>query len=118
MTIEQFRQIHEDWKQIRLSVQQYCENTGITESRFYYWKSKLKAASLPSACGSFIPVKMSGKSSVYSSRNSSGKDLCEIEYPNGVVVRVTSDMTLDQLRQMVTRCHGDWSMASPPSVTI
>ena len=31
-----------------------------------------------------------------------GKALCEVEYPNGVVVRVTSDMTLDQLRQMVT----------------
>ena len=55
MTIEQFRQIHEDWKQSGLSVQQYCENTGLTESRFYYWKSKLKAEPLPSACGSFIP---------------------------------------------------------------
>ena len=41
MTIEQFRQIHEDWKQSGLSVQQYCENTGLTESRFYYWRSKL-----------------------------------------------------------------------------
>ena len=50
MTIEQFRQIHEDWKQSGLSVQQYCENTGITESRFYYWKSKLKAEFFPSAC--------------------------------------------------------------------
>ena len=102
MTIEQFRQIHEDWKQSGLSVQQYCENTGLTESRFYYWRSKLKAESLPAACGSFIPVKMSGKSTVYSASNTSGKALCEIEYPNGVVVRVTSDMTLDQLRQMVT----------------
>ena len=102
MTIEQFRQIHEDWKQSGLSVQQYCENTGLTESRFYYWKSKLKAESFPSACGSFIPVKLSGKSSVYQGRNATGKALCEVEYPNGVVVRVTSDMTLDQLRQIVT----------------
>ena len=36
------------------------------------------------------------------SKDASGKALCEIEYPNGVVVRVTTDMTLDQLRQMVT----------------
>ena len=56
MTIEQFRQIHEDWKQSGLSVQQYCENTGLTESRFYYWKSKLKAESLPSAADSGINV--------------------------------------------------------------
>ena len=36
MAIEQFCQIHEDWKQSGLSVQQYCENTSLTESRFYY----------------------------------------------------------------------------------
>ena len=29
MTIEQFRQLHEEWKQSGLSVQQYCENTGL-----------------------------------------------------------------------------------------
>lgn len=65
----------------------------------------MKAEPLPASCGSFIPVKMSGKSSVYSARSASAKALCEIEYPNGVVVRVTSDMTLDQLRQMVTLLH-------------
>ena len=37
-----------------------------------------------------------------SSGYASGKALCEIAYPNGVVVRVTSGMTLDQLRLMVT----------------
>ena len=102
MTMEQFRLIYDEWKQSGLSVQQYCESSGLTASRFYYWSSKLKEESLPTSCGSFIPVKMSGKSSVYSARNASAKALCEIEYPNGVVVRVTSDMTLDQLRQMVT----------------
>ena len=42
MTMEQFRQIHEEWRQSGLSVQQYCENIGICEGRFYYWKAKLK----------------------------------------------------------------------------
>ena len=102
MTIEQFHQIYDEWKNSGLSIQQYCENTGIRESHFYYWKAKLKAESLPSSCGGFIPVKLSGKSSVYQARNAAGKALCEVEYPNGIVVRVTSDMTLDQLRQMVT----------------
>ena len=60
MAIEQFRQILENWTLSGLSVQQYCENTGLTESRFYYWKSKLKAESLPATCRSFIPVKMLG----------------------------------------------------------
>ena len=105
MTIEQFRQLYEDWKQSGLSVQQYSENTGLTEIRFYYWRAKIQAESLPSSCGSFILVKMSGKTSVCSAKNASDKALSEIEYPNGVVVRVTTDMTLDQLRQMVTLLH-------------
>ena len=98
MTIEQFRQLHEEWKQSGLSEQQCCENTGLTESRFYYWRYTLKAEPLPASCGSFIPVKMSDKSSIHSAKNASGRALCEIEYPNGVVVRVTGDMTLNQLR--------------------
>ena len=46
MTIEQFRQICDDWKQSGLSVQQYCENTGLTESRFDYYKSNMQALSM------------------------------------------------------------------------
>ena len=105
MTIEQSRQIHEEWKQSGFGIQQYCEKTGLAEGRLDYWRSKLKAAPMPAACSSFIPVKMSGKSSVHSAKNASGKALCEIEYPNGVMARVTSDMTLDQLCQMVTLLH-------------
>ena len=97
MKMEQFRQIYDEWKQSGLSVQQYCENTGLTESRFYYWQSKLKAETLLAACGSFIPVKVSGKS------------LCEIEYPNGVVVRVTGDMTLPRMLPSSTSL---WAAAS------
>lgn len=29
MTTEQFRQLHEEWKQSGLSVYQYCESTGM-----------------------------------------------------------------------------------------
>ena len=47
MTMEQFRQIHEEWRQSGLSVQQYCENIGIREGRFYYWKAKVKAEPEP-----------------------------------------------------------------------
>ena len=103
MTIEEFRRIYEEWQHSGLSVQQFCESTGIRESRFYYWKARLKAESLPAACGGFIPVKMTGKSgNVYTAVNNGGKALCEVVYPNGVMVRVTSDMSLDQLRQMIT----------------
>ena len=100
MTIEEFRRIYDEWKASGLTIQKYCESTGFSESRFYYWKAKLKGGVLPPAvCGSFIPVRMSGRSS---SPLPGDRTLCEVAYPNGVVVRVTSDMTLDQLRQLVT----------------
>lgn len=103
MTIEEFRRIYEDWQTSGLSVQQFCKDRGILESRFYYWKAKLKGPSQPSSCGSFIPVRMSRKSGVsLTGPAGGGGALCEIVYPNGVTVRVTSDMTLDQFRQMIT----------------
>ena len=34
MTIEQFRQLHEEWKQSGLSEQQCCENTGLKREPF------------------------------------------------------------------------------------
>ena len=103
MTIEEFRHIHEEWQHSGLSIRQYCEDAGIRESRFYYWKAKLKAESLPASCGGFIPVKMTGKcGNAYAGSDGCCGTLCEVVYPNGVTVRVTSDMTLDQLRQMIT----------------
>ncbi len=103
MTIEQFRQVYDEWRQSGQTVQQFCENIGIREGRFYYWKAKLKSESLPVAYGSLIPVKMSGKPGrAYASAAGGASALCEVVYPNGVTVRVTSDMTLDQLRQMIT----------------
>lgn len=50
MTIEESRHIHEEWQHSGLSIRQYCEDVGIRESRFYYWKAKLKAESLPASC--------------------------------------------------------------------
>ena len=57
MTIEEFRHIHEEWQHSGLSIRQYCEDTGIRESRFYYWKAKLKEsydAGFTETIGAFI----------------------------------------------------------------
>lgn len=100
LTIEAFRSIYEEWKASGLSVQQYCENIGMRENRFYYWKAKFQNATLPSPTGSFIPVKMNSRIGLAAKSQSS--PLCEVIYPNGVTVRITTDMTLDQLRQLIT----------------
>lgn len=100
LSIESFMSIYEEWKASGLSVQQYCENIGMRENRFYYWKAKLKNETQSSSTGSFIPVKMNNRIGITS--KSQSNPLCEVIYPNGVTVRVTTDMTLDQLRQMIT----------------
>jgi hypothetical protein len=101
MTKEEFRPIYEEWKQSGLSIRQYCRDTGIKVTSFCYWRSRFETESLPPAYGNFIPIKMSGKTSAGPAGVEPGKALCEVVYPNGVVVRVTSDISLDQLRQMV-----------------
>ena len=103
MTIEGFRPIYEDWKASGLTIDYFCKSTGFTRSRFYLWKGKLESTSAAASNGSFIPVRMAGRPSPYGNCASPGSNaLCEVAYPNGVVVRVTSDMTLDQLRRLVT----------------
>lgn len=103
MTIEEFRRIFADWQNSGLTIRRYCCNTGMHESRFYYWKKRLTPAVQSPGHGNFIPVRVSGNpSGSPTSTVSSGPALCEVAYPNGVVVRVTSDMTLEQLRQMIT----------------
>lgn len=104
-TLEEFKKIHSEWKESGLSVQDFCASTGIKESRFYYWKKRVEASdSLPSPIGGFIPVKLNGKTGKLGSAfaTSTPSDvLCELVYQNGVTLRVTSDMTLEQIRAMV-----------------
>lgn len=104
-TLEEFKKIHSEWKDSGLSIQDFCANTGIKESRFYYWKKRVEeGASLPSPIGGFIQVKPNGKMGRLANAfaTSTPSDiLCELVYQNGVTLRVTSDMTLEQLRAMV-----------------
>ena len=109
--IDEFRKIYEEWKVSNLSVRSFCITMGLNESHFYYWKRKLETPSLPSPC-SFIPVQMKSctdgtiafshtseqKSSVPDAGN---RDFCEIVYPNGVILRVGANLTLDMLRTLI-----------------
>lgn len=104
LTTEEFKVIHQEWKQSGLSVREYCDNIGLKENRFYYWQHKIKTEECHSGTGSFVPMKMQGANrSIPGSANAPDNSaLCEVVYPNGVTVRVTSDMTLEHLRQMIT----------------
>ena len=105
ITIEKFKTIHQEWRQSGLGVREYCANIGMNEDTFHYWKRKVEDEQDARGCGAFIPVRLRGgkhggmEARMHGSGNSA---LCEVVYPNGVTVRVTSDMTFEQLRRMIT----------------
>jgi hypothetical protein len=42
LTEQQFSEIHSRYISSGLSIRSFCQNEGICESKFYYWKKKMK----------------------------------------------------------------------------
>jgi len=96
-----FREIYAEYLESGLTIRAYCFNHQMNESRFYYWQKKLKNV-LPASSG-FVPVIIengrhmsqvdisaqnlpeSGSQSAASNRPIS----CEINYPNGVSLKLS-----------------------------
>ena len=110
LTLEEFKKIHEEWKSTGLSIRDYCHNTGFEESKFYYWRKKLTEAMLPQA-GGFVPVNMFdqngklGMSVTGSAKEATDYVPCEVVYPNGVVLRIQSELSLEALRSLILLCR-------------
>lgn len=110
LSITEFKIIFEEWKSSGLSVHDYCLNTGFTECKFYYWKKKLQENAKPKA-NDFIPVQLNqhGNKLKFSPPVENNKFLkeqgkeaiCELVYPNGVLLRIDSGMTLDILKALI-----------------
>lgn len=71
----------EDWRSSGKSKKQYCLEKGINEAKFYYWHSRINEKE-DTPCG-FIPIE-----------KDSGTREIEIFYPNGVKLKVNSDLLL------------------------
>ncbi|MFR4524596.1 MAG: IS66 family insertion sequence element accessory protein TnpA [Bacteroides sp.] len=110
LTLEEFKKIHEEWKSTGLSIRDYCHNTGFEESKFYYWRKKLTEVMLPHASG-FVPVNMFdqngklGMSVTDSAKEATDHVPCEVVYPNGVVLRIQSELSLEALRSLILLCR-------------
>lgn len=110
LTLEEFKKIHEEWKLTGLSIRDYCHNTGFEESKFYYWRKKLTETMLPQA-GGFVPVNMFnrngklGMSATGSAKETTEHVPCEVVYPNGVVLRIQSELSLETLRSLILLCR-------------
>ena len=78
--------------------------------KFYYWRKKLTEAMLPQA-GGFVPVNMFdqngklGMSVTGSAKEATDHVPCEVVYPNGVVLRIQSELSLEALRSLILLCR-------------
>lgn len=110
LTLEAFKKIHEEWKSTGLSIRDYCYNTGFDESKFYYWRKKLAESMVPQPNG-FVPVDMFhqngklGMAAVNANAKPSDNVPCEVVYPNGVTLRINSELSLEVLRSLILLCQ-------------
>ena len=70
-----------DWQQSGLSKKRYCEENGISTATFYYWFSRSKEKDAGGR--RFIRIDKAGK-----------KSEAEVIYPNGVRIKVDTDLGL------------------------
>lgn len=102
-----FVKLLERLKESGLSVKSFCSNEGIAPSTFYYKQKKIRKAAeakgfiplvVKTAETNVLPVKQSELSHNQRVDNA----LFEITYPNGITLRIKSDLDLDWLRALIS----------------
>ena len=115
----QFLSIYEGYLESGLTIRDYCANQHMKESMFYYWQNKLKRQ-LPPKRG-FVPVvfdnaQKTGSSQVPAPVQNRSKTIadqaaanntisCEINYPNGVCVKLNGLTNPEMLRSLLLLTH-------------
>jgi hypothetical protein len=97
---KKFRVIYSEFLESGLTIRDYCVNQQMNEAKFYYWQNKLKEQ-LPPKRGfvpvifengrqvSQVPTPVQNLSESCSQPTVSNKTIsCEINYPNGVSVKL------------------------------
>ena len=82
--------IVEEWQTGKENKKAFCKQKGIAISVFYYWQKRYKESQ---DSGGFVPIRINTKGQL--SRN----PVIEIEYPNGVLVRLPNQTLPSIVRQ-------------------
>ena len=93
------------WRESGLSQTAFCKREGIARSTFQHWmkrsqEDKVNRPKKVKNQGKFIPLKI--KSSTSSTLPVLSSDIIELTYPNGVCLKLKSNLSLDQLRQYIS----------------
>ena len=81
-----------EWEESGQSQKLFCREKGIPVSKFYYWLNKYRRSKSNHTVTDFAPVRI---------RQSTGVGRLEIQYPNGVVVRLHQPIDMSMLRAMI-----------------
>ena len=114
----QFTTLYNEYLESGLSVRDFCANHHMRESKFYYWKNRLKRQLLPKK--GFVPVvfenqqqgrshfptPLQSQAKTFSNPTSSNHPVsCEISYPNGVCVKLSGLPDPEMLRSLLLLPH-------------
>jgi hypothetical protein len=113
ITETQFKEIYSRYQSSGLSIRSFCQNEGMYEAKFYYWKKRLQRF-LPGGFG-FIPVKMEKRKAgltqtgdlslnpVFNVRSGTSDDIFsfEITYPNGTRLKIAGSADYDLVKSLV-----------------
>jgi len=91
-TREEMFPIVESWQQSGLSKKTFCEEQGIVKSVFFYWCKKYREENEQ---GGFVPLTTGGPHAFAQSH------FIEVQYPNGVVLRLPASTPANLIRQYV-----------------
>lgn len=114
-TLKYFKEIHDRFESSGLSVKDFCHNECILQSKFYYWKRKMRDQQQPKdQQPGFVPLVItSGGHSNFHKKEAAlpkptsdyqqplDNNAFEIVYPNGVKLRVPVGADLAYLRTLI-----------------
>jgi hypothetical protein len=108
MTKVQFEEVYKRFKDSDLTVRDFCNNEGFTESRFYYWQNKLNSANKSSG---LIPLLIDKSASAPLANHAHGKvqpcrqrdnDFAvEVSFLNGATLRIKENVDPSVLRTLI-----------------
>ncbi len=106
---DRYRELLAQQQESGLTIKEFCSNHGIALATFHYWKKKL--CSKKPGRKDFIPLVVKTGTSLGATGNGNDpqalhsglerKALFEFVYPNGTLLRVTSDLDLAHLRTLI-----------------
>lgn len=106
MTKEEFSAILNRQQNSGLSIKNFCENEVYTVSSFHYWKSKFGLTrpyrDKSSAEMGFVPIHLSSGTN-HSSDQISKTNQIEVEFPNGIKIRLNNFNDLQTAGMILTQ---------------